>query len=452
MTTTLRPFVGKARKSVALSPGHRIVIYEGSVRSSKTVTSEFDWLRFVRTGPAGNLVMVGKTERSLKRNVIDPLIEMIGPKRCAPKWGDGELMLLGRRIYLAGANDEKAEGKIRGITLAGAYVDELSLIPESFWSMLLTRMSIEGACVFGTTNPDNPNHWAMRNYLVRARTHLRHDGTVVENDDPDAVDMNLCRLSFNLHDNPSLPAEYVRALTAQFTGLWRKRFIDGLWVMADGAIYDNFDTGVHVVDDDGLPEHRSLRILAIDYGTTNPFVALLMTVGVGPDGVERIYVEREWRWSSKEMRKQLTDAEYSKRLRAWLGRVEPDCVVVDPSAASFIAQLYTDGWAGIRKAKNAVGDGIRSTSSLFGAGRLAIHESCGHGHREEGGSDNGLIDELSGYVWDPKAAEKGIEQPVKVDDHGPDAARYGIMGYSMRSTWRRWLSELVFDEDEDMAA
>jgi hypothetical protein len=90
------------------------------------------------------------------------------------------------------------------------------VIPEGFWSMLLTRLSVDGAQVFGTTNPDSPNHWLMRDYLKRARTWLRHDGTVAHFDDDDRLD--LARFSFRLADNPNLSKAYLDALAKEFTG------------------------------------------------------------------------------------------------------------------------------------------------------------------------------------------------------------------------------------------
>lgn len=436
---TIQPLVGKQRRSVELAT-RRINLWEGAVRSSKTVSSLLWWLKYVRTGPAGNLAMVGKTERTLKRNVIDPLTDMLGPKRCKANWGDGELMLLGRRVYLAGANNELAVGKIQGLTLAGAYGDEITLWPESFWAMLLSRLSVEGAQVGGTMNPDNPRHWMMRDYLERASVWLRHDGAEVASEGG----LDLARFSFRLADNPSLPAAYVAALAREFTGLWRLRFIEGLWVLAEGAIYDSFDPtpGAGQVIT-ALPEIERW-IVAIDYGTTNPFVALL--IGLGTD--DRLYVAREWRWDSKVKRAQRTDAQYSKALRKWLdeldpanndpvvgrlsGAREPERIIYDPSAASFGVQLWNDQWGGVRTADNTVDDGIRSVSTLLGLDRLRIHASC-----------KGLIDEMSGYVWDPKAAEKGIEQPLKVADHGPDALRYGVMG--VRPWWRQWVQAPLAD-------
>jgi PBSX family phage terminase large subunit len=419
----------KAAASVHLAQA-RTNLWEGSVRSGKTIASLLAWLLYVRTGPAGNLAMIGKTERTLKRNVIDPLVEMLGERRCKHNRGEGEIRLLGRRIYTAGANDARSEDKIRGLTLAGAYVDEASLVPEAFWSMLLTRLSVEGAQLFATSNPDNPHHWLMRDYLRRAAVHLDHDGTVRQLNGG----LDLARFSFRIADNPTLSPAYVAALSAEFTGLWRKRFVEGLWVLAEGAIYDTFEPepgGAHVVT--GLPRLDRLT-LSVDYGTTNPFVALLIGRGVDETGTERLYVAREWRHDSKAAHRQMTDAEYSAALREWvdglpaeLGQpVDLERMIVDPSAASFIAQLWRDGWGGVRGADNAVADGIRATSSLL-AGRLKVHESCA-----------GLIGEMSGYVWDSKAAEGGVEKPIKLDDHGPDALRYGVMG--TRRIWRHWLS------------
>lgn len=440
----IEPLVGKQAQSVHAATAS-INLWDGSVRSSKTICSLIAWLQFVRRAPAGNLAMVGRTERTLKRNIVDPLVDMVGRHRCKTNWGDGELMLLGRRVYLAGANDVKAEQKIRGITLAGVYVDEVSLLAQAYWSMLRARLSVDGAQLFGTTNPDNPTHWLLKDVLSKAKLHIDLDGRVHTSTSETALDLH--RFSFKVRDNPTLPERFVRNLELEYTGLWKKRFVDGLWVLAEGAIYDMFDSspgGRHVVG--ALPEIVRWAV-AVDYGTTNPFVALLLGEGVD----RRVYVAREWRWDSRAERRQLTDSEYSQRLRVWLEQLDPasnerdrecpgartpDFWFVDPSAASFIQQLHRDGWSGVRGADNDVEDGIREVSTLLSRNRLRVHVSCGAGHRSVGGSENGLIDEKGSYVWDPKAAERGEDKPLKVADHGPDAERYGVRGTSR--WWRRW--------------
>lgn len=412
----------------------RINVWEGSVRSGKTFSSLMPWLRHVIDGPEGQLALIGKTERTARRNIINPLTEMLGARRCKYVQGRGELELCGRIIYVVGANDERAEEKIRGMTLAGAYVDEASILPESFWKMLLSRLSVEGARLFATTNPDSPLHWLKVNYLDRPAVWIRPDGEMILGGE---AALDLARFSFRLEDNTTLGREFIAALLRENVGLWLRRFVLGEWVAAEGAIYDMLDItpgGRHVVRD--LPELQHLR-LAIDVGTSNPFVALLMGVSAEP----RLYVAREWRWDAKAKRRQLTDAEYVERLRDWIAggcdgfKVDPQTgkglpvgledVICDPSALSFRVAWQSRMGRWPKLADNAVIDGIRDEASLLGMGRLAFHDSC-----------TGAIAEHSGYVWDPKAQERGEDEPLKKDDHAPDACRYGVRSY--RTIWRRW--------------
>lgn len=423
----VNPLVGKQRESVRLATA-RGNLWEGAVRSSKTICSILRWMQYVRTGPAGPLLMVGKTERTLKRNIIDPIVAMVGASRCKYRAGAGEVELFGRTIYIAGAHNEGAVDKIRGLTLAGAYCDEVTTYPESFFAMLMTRLSIEGAQWFGTTNPEGKNHWLKRDYLDRAALHLDRDGKVHRSADRKALDLN--RFSFQLPDNPNLPAAYIESIKRENVGLFYRRNILGEWVLAEGAIFDQWDEDLHVVDE--LPIITRWLACSLDYGTTNPFHAGVLGLGVD----NRLYLTREWRWDSRVEQRKLSDVEYSQRLRAWLTQVPvpttnligvtPEHVIVDPSAASFRVQLYRDG-VNARLGNNAVLDGIRTLSSLFAIDALKVHRSC-----------TGLIEELPGYCWDPKASEAGRDEPLQVADHGPDMLRYGV--HTTRSAWRPLLA------------
>lgn len=395
------------KQAVAISRSNaRINIFEGSVRSGKTYASLWRWIKLVREAPPGNLVMIGKTERTLKRNILDPLAELLGPARFRLVAGSGEVHILGRRIYLAGANDERAITRIQGLTLAGAYGDEVALWPESFFTMLLSRLSQPGAQFFGTTNPDAPAHWLKQRYLDRR----------------DELDMFV--LQFTLDDNPALDPAYVEALKREYTGLWYKRFILGLWVSAEGAIYDMWDDSVHVVEE--LP--RLIRPYAgIDYGTANPFVALPISLGVD----DCLYAHDEYRWDSRKRGRQLTDAEYSAAWRKHITglQINPHWTFVDPSAASFIEQLYRDKVRGVTLADNSVLDGIRDVSTLLSAGRLKFH----------GPTTRATIEEMQSYAWDPKAQKVGEDKPIKVDDHGADSVRYTVRG--TQTVWKRWIGQ-----------
>lgn len=458
----IRHLTQKQRAAIALSRQWKVTVYEGSVRSAKTITSIVDWIAYVRSAPPGLLAIVGKTERTAYNNIISPMIQMLGRKRVKYNRGTGELTMFGRTILVIGANDERASDKIRGVTLAGAYVDEITIIPESFWSMLLSRLSVPGSRLIGTTNPDGPSHWLKKDYLERAAVHMTGSGATVEefpegwsssydivhlgqvNPDQPGGRMDLCRLTFVLDDNPTLDADYRRFVRSTYVGLWFKRFILGLWVLAEGAIYDmlNLDKGGrHRVTWDDLPLLTQFW-LGVDYGDLNPFHAVLIALGVD----DCLYVVGEWRYDGRAAQRQMEQTEYEAALREWLTQgagipddvpIKGDCwpqrVAVDPSAAGFRNVMRNRGWSGLTTTDdkiNPVRDGIRNVASLLGGSgraRLKFVE----------GAAPVLEDECQGYVWDDKKAETGEDVPVKQNDHGPDALRYAVA--SARSTWKPWL-------------
>jgi PBSX family phage terminase large subunit len=383
----------------------RLNFWEGAIRSTKTWVTILAWLNWIgNEAPPGEYLMIGKTERTLKRNVLDVIANLI-PRDFRLVQGSGECYIYNKRIYLAGANDERAEGKIRGVTLAGAYGDELTLWPESFFFTLLGRLSVPGARFYGTTNPDSPYHWFRQKILLNETLRMR-------------------QYHFTLRDNPFLDEEYKRSIESEFVGLWRKRYIEGLWVAAEGAVYDMFDDEFLVVGDEDLPNLFRFFV-ACDYGTVNPAVFLL--IGQGVDNC--FYVIDEYRWdSTKHLGKQKTDAQYSLDLQKFYKKwkIIPEWIFVDPSAASFINQLHSDRVPNVAWADNDVLNGIRRMGSLFAAKKLKVHRRCVE-----------LLAEIYGYAWDPKAQKIGEDKPLKQGDHGPDAGRYFANG--TRHIWMPWI-------------
>jgi PBSX family phage terminase large subunit len=215
-------------------------------------------------------------------------------------------------------------------------------------------------------------------------------------------------------DNPNLPADFVEAQKRLYTGFFYKRFIDGLWVMAEGAIYKDSwsDELLYDLKDEpvGLRAEggHQQRIIAVDYGTTNPMVFL----DIYDDG-KLFWVTREYYWNSVLEMRQKTDAEYADDLARFIGPQHNAKVIIDPSAASFKAEMIKRGiWHA--DAEDDVNEGIRVSSMIL---NQRLVRFCRQ-------TTVKTVQEMQTYAWDTKAAQQGEEKPLKHHDHGPDAFRY----------------------------
>lgn len=379
----------------------RLNIWEGSVSSGKTFCSIWKWLSWLQfdAPKTGFFLMTGKTERTLQRNILDPIVEMVGDHRFQVR--GGEATFAGRTIYLCGASDSRAENKIRGMTLAGAYGDEVTLWPESFFKMLLSRLRVHGARLFATTNPDSPFHWLKTEYLDR-------EG-----------ELNLKRFPFRLYDNIRLDHEYVSSIEKEYTGLWYRRFILGEWCQAEGAIFDMYDETRHVVETSTLGDRFSLlrQCVGVDYGTNNPTAAILLNeYRARPN---KLHAAAEYYYYSRVHQRQKTDSEYVSDFEEFYaqhgllkGRVP---LIIDPSAASLKLEARRRGFT-VHDANNAVLDGIRTESSMMSNDLLTFDPAC-----------SSLRAEIPSYVWDAKAQDAGVDAPLKLNDHACDALRYAVM-------------------------
>ena len=231
----------------------RINLLEGSVSSGKTWISLVLWAFWVKTMPQDKLyLMCAKSLTTLKRNCLILLQELIGERNFKFSIPAKEGYLFGRRVLFEGANDARAESKIRGMTLQGAYCDELTQFPEDFFTMLLSRLRVPGAKLIATTNPDNPSHWLMQSYIKRT-------------DELDFLDVK-----FTIDDNTTLPKDYVENIKREYTGVFYDRFILGLWVAANGLVYPMFSKKKHTFKEPTLkgPEYiESARLYLQGNGT-----------------------------------------------------------------------------------------------------------------------------------------------------------------------------------------
>ncbi|MBE7038375.1 MAG: PBSX family phage terminase large subunit [Ruminococcaceae bacterium] len=228
----------------------RINLLDGSVRSGKTWISLVLWTLWIATQNKDDaFLMVGKTLSTLKRNCLDVLISLVGKENFDYSLSKKEGVLCGRKIYLEGASDARSEAKIRGMTLCGAYCDELTLFNEEFFTMLLSRLSKNGAKLFATTNPDNPSHWLYKRYIKRK----------------DELDIKIYK--FLIGDNLFLSKDYIENLKKEYTGVFYDRFILGHWKAAEGIIYKLFaDNSEKFIIDEFNKDDIMFASVGVDFG------------------------------------------------------------------------------------------------------------------------------------------------------------------------------------------
>lgn len=383
------------------------IIADGAIRSGKTVSMSLSFVFWAMSTFSGQkFIMAGKTVGSFRRNVLDTLLPMLRSRGyTVDEYRSDNLLVISRGkvtnyFYVFGGKDEGSQDLVQGLTAAGGFFDEVALMPESFVNQAVARCSVTGRKLFFNCNPGSPIHWFKVNWIDKRKQ------------------KKLLYLHFEMDDNLSLSEEIKKAYRSMYVGVFYLRFIKGLWRAAEGLIYTMF-TDANLYDQlDDRTRYISSKVIAVDYGTTNPCVFL----ETWDDG-ETIWVDREYRWDSRseEARRsanpQKTDAQYADDMAAFMGsRPEDQCMIlVDPSAASFIQELRSRGWV-VKEADNEVLDGIRKVGALYAKRQIRINRN----------NCKGLISETQSYVWDDKAAERGEEKPVKQLDHGPDALRYRV--------------------------
>jgi PBSX family phage terminase large subunit len=254
--------------------------------------------------------------------------------------------------------------------------------------------------LFFDINPKNPNHWFYKEILDM---HMAKAAQY--------KDYGFNYGHFTILDNLSIGNAQLREILRTYNkmSLWYKRDILGLRVSPEGIIYDMFDD--YNLYNDGEGPNLSLwyrRYYATDYGTTNPFVILEI---IEQDG--NYYLDNEFYYDSKVANRQKEDAEYVTDTLAFIDGKRYVCNVLDPSAASFKVAAQRKGIR-IKEADNDVLDGIHLMASLLALKRLKVNRQRCPMFQQE----------IVGYIWDKKAAERGEEKPVKTGDHAMDGGRY----------------------------
>ena len=386
------------------------IIADGAIRSGKSLTMSLSfclWAMHDFTGQ--NFAMCGKTVGSFRRNVLGWLKIMLTGRGYLINDRRAENLLVvsdgvkENYFYIFGGRDERSQDLIQGVTLAGVYLDEVALMPQSFVNQATARCSVEHAKMWFNCNPSYPSHWFKTEWIDKAD------------------DKELLYLHFLMDDNLSLSEKVKERYRKQYTGVFYERYIEGKWTLAEGVIYPMYRKAIALP-----PEIKPEKyVLSIDYGTQNAFAALLW----GKFG-DVWYAVDEYYYSGRETGIQKTDEEYGKALDAFTECVGGSLItIIDPSAASFITLLKRKrGKYKVKPANNEVMDGIRNTATALDCGFIKISPKCKCWEKE-----------AARYVWDIKSPE---DKPVKESDHAMDSMRYFVqtmgIGIKAKRKGARW--------------
>jgi len=380
----------------------------GSVRTGKTIVTLYAFMHAVENCPDSNIWMIGYTASTIYDNAIrllfeNPIFSIFRPF-CTWHKLDRVLTYKDKKIKTCGAENSASAGRIQGQTISLLYCDEMTLFSESMIFMMDTRLSNPWSRGFAAMNPSHPNHvvkkWIDKGVEGDSKYYSQH---------------------YTLVDNPYLPQDYKDRIKESLSGLFYKRNYLGLWVLAEGAIFDFFDEKLHVVN--RPPRAAEYYIAGIDYGTSNSFACVLVGVSSGKytQTGKKLWVEKEYYWDSHAKGRQKTNGEYADDVQQFLEPYGVRSIYIDPSAASFKVELRKRNMRPV-DANNDVLDGIHYMTNEMKQGSLVICDEC-----------KNLIREVQSYVWDPKAALNGFDQPLKKDDHAIDALKYCLYTHKVSS-------------------
>lgn len=411
-------FSEKHKRYINRAAENRLNVAEGAIRSGKTIDNCIIAARYLETCRDRFHLASGSTLANAKLNIgvcNGYGLENLFRGRC--HWGkymDNSALFISTQtgekivIFVGGGKADSYKrilGNSYGLWIATEINEHYDCddARSSFISVAMGRQAAaKDPLILWDLNPGNPRHWVYRKYIDYYGEHGFGGGYQHQR--------------FKMADNKTITEERRKELESTYTkgSIWYRRDIDGERCVAEGLVYPDYEKAIEAPPADIIPTEYSV---AIDYGTQNPFAALLFAK------YGRVwYSIREYYYNGRETKKQKTDSQYLKDLKAWLADILAQLppgrkqeVIIDPSAASFIAELERSRLFKVWDADNDVEDGIREFANAIENGYIKISPAC-----------TNTIDEFGAYCWDPKAAEEGVDIPLKENDHAMDAGRYFV--------------------------
>lgn len=402
------------------------IICDGAVRSGKTSIMMWAFIRWAMESFSGQRFGIcGKTVDSATKNIVVPFISMsLAKDRYTLRWRRSDKLLEVRRgavtnwFEVFGGKDESSFMLIQGRTLAGVLLDEVALMPESFVNQALARCSVDGAKLWFSCNPDNPNHWFYKDWIMRHR------------------ERNALYLHFAMTDNPSLSDKTLARYEAMYSGVFYQRYIQGLWVAAEGLVYQDFANNAekYLIDDplDWCSENNTrftTIMIGVDFGGTGSATKFQAT-GITPRGV---VVALDEEYIKGEVDPDALNREYATFCRTITGKYGNAQTRADSAEQILIrglfhtAQRENIGTQVKNALKMPINDRIMLTLLLMKQGRLFVSRSCPH-----------LIEAFQTAVYDSKKFED-----VRLDDGTTDIDSLDAFEYSIEP-WYKQLEQYGF--------
>ena len=407
-------YSNKARAFLAKQPEQfpLLTLLDGAVRSGKTlniiqkIPQIFDWI-----GNDNLKVFSGYSKSTVRNNVLielKPFIEnyLGGKFKYNSASGELDITLFGKlyNCLVVGGGKSDSAAAIQGGTWDFWYANELPQHHYSFYNMALSRLTPANARAFADSNPESSNHWL---YQEKIKPFLENDSDV-----KDIFDY----WHFTMRDNANLSDVFIKNQEKLYTGAFKARKIDGLWIVAEGLVYDTFNTDKHTITPAEILQKITTGeiveyFLGVDWGWNHPTAVILF--GYSRQGdyyiIDELYAQKVEadaviKWIDQKQN------EY-KRFFSFA-----NCDNARPEQNDKLRRLTN---LVIYEEKPKVEDSIALVRSVINYDKLNVSTKCVH-----------TLQELETYRY-PTEDERlkstvQADLPVKMNDDCMDAMRYGL--------------------------
>jgi len=363
----------------------------GTIRSGKTYVATVAFgLNVLNAKKPFLHLLLGRKLKVMEQEILptlSDLCQMTGTRYSyIPSRGVVEMN--NQRIVISAGNDDRSLDRIQGLTIKDALIDEATLLPESFFTTGISRLSYHDSKAFVCCNPSYPLHYIKKKWIDQNNVHQH--------------------LNFTFKDNPSLSQIVIDRYNSMFSGTFRKRMVEGLWCASDGLVFADYSVGEK-------PAGRVVRTDAgMDYGIASPSAVVpIQVIRTGPKET-RYHIPSVLYIDGGAEQRNKTDKEIGQAVMDYLHAIDANSVVIDPSATSIRNELLAqrDRRFMVRRANNDVSWGIRVAGAVLAHKPITISEKA-----------KPLLDELQSYSWDPDKED----QVIKANDHCCDAMRYVLL-------------------------